>query len=203
VTDVLRASTVDVETFGHFEHDGSPDKYQVRHLSGEAQARLKATGAVDDGLWPKWKVAVTHHWRQTFPARGVVRVRHEYEAIAGFSYAYDVDDYLAQLEDGCFDDSLRKGLQAAQGKTSAPPGGAKSMISAEWVKYILTTANTWKTPITDFELVVERPKDQFVSFCWKGKVEKVSKTTFRASVRDFVPTHELLVYFFDVPAAAE
>ncbi len=88
-------------------------------------------------------------------------------------------------------------------KKSVSPGEAKAMISAEWVKYILTTANTWKTPIPDFELVVERPEDQFVSFCWDGKVEKVSKTKLRASARDFVPTHELLVYFFNVSGARE
>jgi len=72
------------------------------------------------------------------------------------------------------------------------------MVSGEWVKYILTTANTWKTPIRDFELIVERPARQFVSFCWEGNVEKLSNTRFRATAHDFVPNQELLVYFFSV-----
>jgi hypothetical protein len=67
------------------------------------------------------------------------------------------------------------------------------------VSYILTTANTWKTPIGEFELVVERPEGHAVSFCWDGKVEKVGPTTFSARATDFVPSRELSVYFFTVP----
>jgi len=79
------------------------------------------------------------------------------------------------------------------------------------VKYILTTANTWKGPIHDFELVVEKPApekpvsgqpangrggDYSVSFCWDGPVEHPDQTHFIAHKTDFVPSRELTVYFF-------
>ncbi|HEY6373419.1 MAG TPA: DUF4424 family protein [Candidatus Sulfotelmatobacter sp.] len=50
--------------------------------------------------------------------------------------------------------------------------------SDNYVDFILTTANTWKTPIEDFTLIVERPHwknnrgesdlGDYVSFCWDG-----------------------------------
>ncbi len=72
------------------------------------------------------------------------------------------------------------------------------MVLAEWVNYILTAANSWKTPIRQFELIVERPEGDVVSFCWDGKVQKVDKTRFRAKAQDFVPAKELVVCFFQV-----
>ena len=72
------------------------------------------------------------------------------------------------------------------------------MIFAAWVNYVLTTANTWKTPIGDFELVLERPEGRAVSLCWDGKVERVSKTSFSAKAKNFVPARDLTVYFFSV-----
>jgi hypothetical protein len=38
-----------------------------------------------------------------------------------------------------------------------------------------------------------------VTFCWDGPVEKVSKTRFRATARDFAPTKNLVVYFVPLP----
>jgi hypothetical protein len=61
----------------------------------------------------------------------------------------------------------------------------------------LTTANSWKGPIKDFRLVVEKesPVD-FVSFCWDGAVRKVDALRFEATAVDFVPKRELRVVFF-------
>jgi hypothetical protein len=197
VTDILRKSGIEIESFGRFDHNTRwSGKYQVERLSKETQVLLKTSSAVDNDLDPKWGIAITHYWKQTFPARKVIKVRHEYDAIPGFSYGYEVRDYLSYLKDGCFDAGLTRGLEAAQARAPKSEGGVA--ISAEWVKYILTTANTWKVPIRDFELIAESPQGQFVSFCWRGKVEKISNTQFRATARDFVPNRELLVYFLSV-----
>jgi hypothetical protein len=71
-----------------------------------------------------------------------------------------------------------------------------------WVKYILTTANTWKTPIRDFELEVEYPEGELVSLCWDGKLQRTGPRTFKSALKDFVPKKELKVYFFK-PASAQ
>lgn len=197
VTALLHEAGIDIESFGHFKHDSSgPSQYQVERLPQKTQDRLKTAGAVDDGLDPRWAVAITYHWKQTFPVAKVVKVRHEYDAIPGFSYGYEVRKYLSRLKEGCFDAGLARELEAAQAR--APRSEGDVGIFAEWVKYILTTAKTWKMPIRDFELIVERPAGEFVSFCWDGKVEKLSNTRFRATAHDFVPSRELFVYFFRV-----
>lgn len=75
----------------------------------------------------------------------------------------------------------------------------EGMIDTLWVDYILTTANTWKTPIKDFELVIEKSAPQdYVSFCWDGKVEQLDTHRLVARVRNFVPKRELKVTFFQV-----
>ncbi|MGO9415524.1 MAG: DUF4424 family protein, partial [Syntrophobacteraceae bacterium] len=172
-------------------------------LPKEAQARLKAAGALDDALAPNWSVSITYHWKQTFPAGKVVKVRHEYDAIPGFSFQSDLGRYLSELEGGCFNTELKRGLQAAQKAAPASNSGGEALVQAEWVKYILTTAKTWKMPIRDFELVVEAPEGNFVSFCWNGKTEKLSNNRFRATAKDFVPNRELLIYFFSIMPNAE
>ncbi len=73
-----------------------------------------------------------------------------------------------------------------------------------WIDYVLTTANTWRTPISDFRLVVERPNDEgmdgsgrhgYVSFCWDGPVRRLDADHFEVSVKNFVPQRELHVAF--------
>jgi hypothetical protein len=66
------------------------------------------------------------------------------------------------------------------------------------VAYVLTTANTWKTPIRDFELVVENRVGEQVAFCWDGRIQPAGPRTLRSRLADFVPAKELTVFFFRV-----
>ncbi len=72
-----------------------------------------------------------------------------------------------------------------------------SPLSISYVSFILTTANTWKTPIEDFTLIVERPHDPkektYVSFCWDGPVTQVDADHFSAHVTGLVPKKELMI----------
>lgn len=77
----------------------------------------------------------------------------------------------------------------------APSADPQTPIVPQWVKYILTTANTWKGPIGDFELTVERDPGELLTFCWDGPVSKVGPHRFRARAMDFRPTKELTLYF--------
>jgi len=72
-----------------------------------------------------------------------------------------------------------------------------------YVDFILTTANTWKTPIEDFTLIVEKPDEptsnvNFVSFCWDGPVTKIDDHHFAAHLTNFIPKKELRVGFIDL-----
>jgi hypothetical protein len=102
------------------------------------------------------------------------------------------------LFDSCVDPALRKLLIAA---APSNRGTRPGTIDTLWVDHILTTANAWRTPIKDFELVVKKtsPED-CVSFCWDGKVETLDNRTFIARVKNFVPKYELQVLFLQVRA---
>jgi hypothetical protein len=201
VTASLREAGIDIETFGGYDFDHPLRNNELVRLPKAKQDRLRELGIIGNifgpdgpGLHPRWRAGVTYHWRQSFPARRPVHVRHEYFAVAGL--AYDTVQGLAQgtvgrgFPDGCFDASLVKALGPPY-----QPGGESARAFYSWVTYILTTANSWKTPIRDFELLVECPQGEFVSLCWDGPVERVSPTAYRAKVKDFVPTKELSVYF--------
>jgi hypothetical protein len=88
-------------------------------------------------------------------------------------------------------------------------------VYPEWVDFILTSANTWQQPIEDFTLIVERgrPLDGYgkpmedrlrlISFCspQDAKVEKLDADHFQVHLTNFIPSSELHIGFFDVPAA--
>ena len=76
-------------------------------------------------------------------------------------------------------------------------GKANGLLELSSVDFILTTANTWKRPIEDFTLIVERtdPKDT-VSFCWDGPIKKLDANHFQAHATNLIPTKELHIGFY-------
>ncbi len=85
----------------------------------------------------------------------------------------------------CMDDHFKKGLKKAQSEHS--PFSALS--------YILTTGANWAKPIENFKLTIERDTDDLVSFCWKGKVKKISPTLFQMVEKNFISKQDLDVIF--------
>jgi len=110
------------------------------------------------------------------------------------------------IEQACVDPSLYNRIDSEarlknKGADVAEQG--TTYVEMLWVDYILTTANSWKTPIKDFELVVERPKTDkdrrwYVSFCWDGPIERPGADTIVAKIKDFVPKRELRIAFFGI-----
>ena len=125
-----------------------------------------------------------------------MRVRHEYRPVVGFSLVR-LNPFLRQHRDVCLSrPDVKLARQRVVASTRSDPYRNGS-FGAAWVSYILTTANTWQTPIQDFELIVKAAGDQIVSFCWDGPVERVDPTTLRARKADFIPTKELKIYFLE------
>jgi hypothetical protein len=107
------------------------------------------------------------------------------------------EDVKNEIRGTCVDRNLYQVL----GKHSKADKEDGDWIEFTWVDYILTTANTWKTPIHDFQMVIERPpadgrEKQLVSFCWDGPVQKIDANRFSVQQKDFVPTKEMHVGFF-------
>lgn len=165
---------------------------QVEQLPVDKQEQLHAQGLVgwgdsgEERYWSHWTVRIVYHWVQRFPPGQVVRIRHEYAP------AYGEKNHVARhlFDDACVEQPLRARLDSVVAIDSSSNGWTK------WVKYILTTANTWKTPIRDFELELEFPEGEYVSLCWDGKIQRSGPRTFKSVLKDFVPKKELTVYFF-------
>lgn len=141
-----------------------------------------------------WDVEIVYHWTQRFPANGVVRISHRYTpVIGGSTVSPSIAKIPKEFPDGCFDRRTLERIQRARLKRCPAQNCANGY---GLIEYILTTANTWKGPIGDFELIVERSSPSAtVSFCWDGAVEKLDANTFRAHATDFVPRKDLKIYF--------
>ncbi len=242
VTKVLRASHIDIPTFGHFV-DTTDQNHSVvvatpdfDQLPKEARERLLSAGLFEDQgfAYPVWTVHLQYHWTQTFPAHSTVHIRHEYTPNAGFqpvqreafkrallagkapaprpiANGRPRDDY-EQLMSFCPDPPfLRGAIQAIEQR----PTDSWNYVYPQWVDFILTSANTWKQPIENFTLIVERgrPLDGYgkpmegrrnlVSFCspHNAPVEKLDADYFQVHLTNFIPASELHIGFFDLPEA--
>ena len=168
---------------------------------------LVAAGAVrlDDKIpSPDWTVEKRYHWTQTFPAKSSVHIRHEYTPVTGAQLV--PTDLLAPSHKVQPDEKYAVDVMTSMCVSPAAINtlGAKKngIVVANWVDFILTTANSWKQPIEDFTLIVERtdPKDT-VSFCWDGPVTKLDANRFQAHVMNLVPTKELHIGFYQFSPA--
>ncbi len=225
ITALLAKEHIDAATFGHSqdakEYRPSPDFDRANPASRQ---RLIATGAFTPDQfkqsYPEWRVEKKYFWTQTFPAHHVVHISHSYTPVVGgtnsityglsaSSKSKDEDERLSaeELNSLCLEPKLRQSLL----ETTRKPG---MRVPYNYVDFILTTANTWKTPIEDFTLIVERPPisksivskptasnrwdGNLVSFCWNGPIDKTDATHFMAHLTDFVPNKELRVGFLAI-----
>lgn len=132
-----------------------------------------------------WTGQVIYSWKQTFKANSVTQVKHQYKPLVGGSVALYEDEYNQQY---CMDANFKKGLKKAQSENSS--------FSA--LGYILTTGANWAKPIENFKLTIERDPKELVSFCWKGKVSKISPTQFQMVEKNFVPKQDLDIIYVNL-----
>jgi hypothetical protein len=206
VSAILKKYGIDIATFGHYNEKRYQAK-DIRRLSATQRASLVRAGLLypeSDQDEARWSVEKKYYWQQTFPAHSIVHISHQYTPALGdlnsvgygLLQAKEDPDSAKQLDGFCLDPGLRKTLVADVEKPD-------SSVPFFWVDFILTTANTWKTPIEDFTLIVEREhakgeKQSFISFCWDGPVTKIDADHFSAHMSNFVPKQELHIGFFSV-----
>lgn len=220
ITPLLDDCGIRIDTFGDYREgetriDGdTPATSQMDRLSQSQLDQLIEAGAIDPSPStppsrnaPRWTVKKTLHWEQCFPPGKVLKVAHEYLPHLGSATDFYIEDLVKPSETShnlfadpaCPDENwireVRKAIREREAKQPAHISYVRTSVFGRWVRYILTTANTWKTPIRDFELIVERDPGEFITFCWDGPVEKIGANTFRARVKDFIPVKELTVYF--------
>ena len=202
VTALLRKDGVEIASFGHMDFSKSQESLDLKRLTPTQMKELIAAGAVNrtDGVTdPVWEVEKRYHWTQTFPAHGTVHIRHEYTPVSGAQLIprnlFAPGAKIGPDDKYAVEDMTSMCLSPGQMKALAGP--ADGTIGAEWVDFILTTANSWKRPIEDFTLIVERTDPrQTVSFCWDGPVTKVDANHFQAHTTNLVPGKELHIGFY-------
>jgi Domain of unknown function (DUF4424) len=204
VTALLLSMKVDPGSMGHFNWptNGEETFRDIDRLTQSQRKRLRGAGAIGDvnNNQPQWRIEKKYHWTQTFPAHRVVHIRHQYTPVLGNSNTIgNPADYrgkgaIPEYAESCPAPALRETLSTVWAKPQSDYG---SPLWISYVSFILTTANTWKTPIEDFTLIVERPHDPkektYVSFCWDGPVTQVDADHFSAHITDLVPKKELMI----------
>jgi len=206
---VLQSMGIDIASYGHwhFMQDDNGPNYDVTKLPENNRTKLIELGLIDKANYaPNWDVQEIYHWKQNFPSKQIIHVRHEYRPEVGYQ-SYMQPELSQAHPDLCIDPGLDKKLLAdnqvfrASRKFGPDNQSIDDYVQAYWVDYILTTANNWKTPIKDFSLVLERPEREgspypwYVSFCWDGAVKKTDDRHYIAQKKDFIPTKELRIYF--------
>lgn len=200
VTEELRRAGITIETFGGFDASNIND--EITALKPDIRNKLVKVGALiapnnKNNLLeysPVWEVSIKYHWQQEFPPGAVVRIKHEYQPIAGYGQA-QIQNFKKEYKDSCANTETIKETRKQVTKAMKKNKGNSDFLSLSWISYILTTANTWQTPIKDFELIVEGNKENVVTFCWDGSIEKVSNIRYKATKSNFVPAKDLKIYF--------
>jgi hypothetical protein len=222
-TQLLTSMRVEVASFGHGPLLGDvidgrghrrilAESQDIQRLTAGQRKQLEELGLLDEesGDEPQWRVKKKYYWQQTFPAHKVVHISHEYSPVrgsensVGYGLGSNPDKYAAEeIKSFCLDGPLHTTLQRiADGQDK------DKTASYNYVDFILTTANTWTTPIKDFTLIVERPHwknnrgendlGDYVSFCWDGPVTKIDADHFSAHTVNLIPAKELRIGFFSV-----
>ncbi|MFV5514163.1 DUF4424 family protein [Acinetobacter gerneri] len=148
----------------------------------QIKSLLKGTQYEDE---INWSGQVIYSWKQKFKANSITRIQHQYKPLVGGSVAlFDTDENKVF----CMDQQFKQGLKKSNAEHA--PYSALS--------YILTTGANWAKPIENFKLTVERDPGELVSFCWKGKVTKLSPTRFQMVEKNFVPKQDIDIIFVPV-----
>jgi len=119
-----------------------------------------------------------------------------------------LEDEIANNNNACVEPALQQRIISAvtKGGSITIDQAAGDALPGAWVDFILTTANSWKTPIKEFDLIVvkDAPKrmvqPNVVSFCWDGPVKRLDANHFEATAADFVPKKELHILYLDIPS---
>jgi len=171
-------------------------------------ARLQAMGA-SEGRMPRWKVAETAYWNQSFPPGKEVVVTHSYRPFAGRIFgSYSTQwppaaqsvplSSNGDADRACMDEGGMKAV-LTKARQKMKDGAGSGYINLNDVEYILGTGRNWKGSIADFtlDIIKERPQD-VVSLCFPGKPERIGDRTLRFRMHDYVPQDRLLLNFYSV-----
>jgi hypothetical protein len=147
--------------------------------------------SVDYPWGPDWKVTKKAYFKVNFPAMKETRIHHSYIPWPGTGSYIPKDLTYEKFE-------KIKGLQVwSQGleKINKNPLRYEMVLTTDIksVEYILKTARTWKGPVHDFKLILDRDKGTAISNYVKDY--KVVGNDLVWETKNFVPKEDLVVSF--------
>jgi len=149
-------------------------------------------------LAPRWALATTFYWEQTFAAKAETVVEHRYQPSVGMSVQTSLgapdaatepwfDEYKQKY---CLDKDFLAALDRAR-RASRSQFGAP--YSEQRIDYVLRTGANWSGAIQNFRLVVDKgDADSLVSFCAEG-IRRINATQVEVRKNDFTPEGDLSV----------
>lgn len=147
----------------------------------------------DEPDFPAWDVHITYAWKIAFPPGKVVSVRHSYAPFLTLGSGADLYAWHLtkdSLSEYCASPALVKRLQKPIAPNESMPGTQ--------VRYILKTANTWKSPIKSFTLRLKKSSpNEIISLCFPGDFIKVDALTLESRLEDFSPGEDLHIQYLD------
>lgn len=175
----------------------------LSRLSATDKHRLTEAGALDQqeycsgGPQPVWSAEVIYHWQQRFEPGAATRISHRYSPAVGSFFISPYDKLFGppdrmsprdpDLTQFCVDEGTWRAIQK-----KAPSG--REVVGRN-LEYILQSARSWKGPIRDFTLTIDKLDPQaIVSLCASG-IKKTGPTRFEIKKRDFRPDDDLNVLF--------
>ena len=200
VTTVLKKFNLDAATFGHSEEDVESDLHRLTESQQDHLLRFGILGRTPaSSIFPNWTVEKRYHWTQTFKLHAITAIHHDYTPVSG---GQQVPSEYIGAGSSAGTDADRRYMRKVIASVCVAPSETKRLAAKDslywlgWVDFVLTTANTWRQPIEDFTLNIERgdPKNE-VSFCWDGSVQEV-EGGFTTHVKDLVPSRELRIGFY-------
>jgi hypothetical protein len=194
-TKLLEGMNVSISDFGKFDPQKKP--YYISKLSEKDRAtliKLRIADTAPEIGWPLWSVSMKYHWTQKFPASETVSIRHTYTPYYGYKpIEYDLksNETVLFLKEACIDRNTIEWIKENSVRRE------ENYFYPVWVSYILTTANNWRKPIKSFNLTVHNSENERSSFCFDHKITKSSPARHEVYIRDYVPSSNLQVYFFE------
>lgn len=199
VTKELKSAGLSIKQIARFPFDINKDHEFELKMSKSQVDTLAKNGLIDTvHRIPLWDTNVTYVWQQKFPAKTIINVEHMYHPFSGGGSDGGYTPYR-DVSEFCLNDQQINELKNLYSKKKNLDSWGQ--VSGTIVKYILTTANSWKDGIRDFKLRVHtKSKDEIVSLCFPSKINKVSDTLYETHVENFKPNTELSVYFGNAKA---
>jgi hypothetical protein len=176
-----------------------PDKWPELAALGLAEITEYDNGkGMLKHLEARWALATTYYWKQTFPAKKQIVIKHQYVPSVGGSAQTSLGSpsqekeawYADYLKKYCVDKAFMATIQSLRRASKSEYGPP---YNEQRIDYILKTGANWSGPIGNFELTVDKGSpDALVTFCGEG-VKKISATQFQMQKKDFVPEGNLAV----------